>query len=334
MLSFSFGIYLMSQLIDSPKVFAFIPSYNHAPFVAKSVRSIIGQTFRPKKLLVIDDGSTDDSAHIIEKELKHCPFDAELIVRENRGLSATLNQGLELSEGEYFAYLGSDDLWLREFLAKRVDLLETEPDTVLSFGHAFLIDDNDTVIDCTKDWAAYAEGESLRNLLEGVIPVTSGVVYRRSSLTGFGWNEDSVLEDYELFLKLAAKGRFASGNDVLVCWRKHSYNVSNDFDAMLDEWIAAQDRVADEIKIDRSELSRIQQRLKFLAAAEFVRMGQKRRAAGLFRHNWRGANSLLEIVKLGSRLVLPGGLYKYLRGRRRQHQIADYAQYSRSIKDV
>src|SRR4028119_2164690 len=84
----------MNQAIndDKPEVFAFVPSYNHAPFVEKCLRSIIDQTLKPKKLLVIDDGSKDDSPKIIERVLNDCPFDAEFIARENRGLSATLNE--------------------------------------------------------------------------------------------------------------------------------------------------------------------------------------------------------------------------------------------------
>ena len=97
----------MNKDHKTSEVFAFVPSYNHAPFIEKCLTSIINQTLPPRKLLVIDDGSRDDSPRIIERVLKDCPFDAELIVRENRGLCATLNQGFGLSEGKYFAYIGS-----------------------------------------------------------------------------------------------------------------------------------------------------------------------------------------------------------------------------------
>src|SRR5690349_16677587 len=106
-----------------PDVFVAVPSYNHAPFVEECLRSIIGQTLRPKKLLVVDDGSRDGSPAVIEKVLKDCPFDSELISRENRGLCATLNEALEQSSGEYFAYLGSDDIWLPGFLEEQSNLL-------------------------------------------------------------------------------------------------------------------------------------------------------------------------------------------------------------------
>src|SRR5688572_16029222 len=108
----------------------FVPCYNHSAFVEETLRSILGQTLAPDALLVIDDGSTDDSARIIEDVLKGCSFPCELISRPNRGLSATLNEGLAKTSGDYFAYLGSDDLWLPEFLEARVQLLERRPDAV------------------------------------------------------------------------------------------------------------------------------------------------------------------------------------------------------------
>ena len=66
----------------SSEIFVLVPSYNHAPFVERCLKSIINQSLQPKKLLVIDDGSKDNSVEIIDRVLKNCPFDAELIARE------------------------------------------------------------------------------------------------------------------------------------------------------------------------------------------------------------------------------------------------------------
>ena len=78
-------------------------------------------------MIVIDDGSKDESVEIIKRVLQDCPFENEFISRENRGLCATLNEGFAKTSGEYFAYLGSDDLWLPEFLAESIELLEKRP---------------------------------------------------------------------------------------------------------------------------------------------------------------------------------------------------------------
>src|SRR5215213_11934507 len=140
------------QLSQGGRVAVVVPSYNHASYVAAALRSVFAQTRAPARLLVIDDGSRDGSPQIIEDVLKDCPFPCELIARANRGLCATLNEGLAKTGGAYFAYLGSDDLWLPGFLAARVGLLEERPRAVPAYGPAYLVDERGEVTDCTLDW--------------------------------------------------------------------------------------------------------------------------------------------------------------------------------------
>src|SRR5688572_17565849 len=105
-----------------------IPSYNHSRYIKDCLLSIFNQTLQPLELIVIDDGSTDNSPEIIKDVLSGCPFEAELIVRENRGLQVTLNQGLEIAKGEFFAVIASDDIWLPNFLKHGVSQLQKRPE--------------------------------------------------------------------------------------------------------------------------------------------------------------------------------------------------------------
>lgn len=303
-----------------------IPSYNHAPFVERTLRSIFKQTFAPKKLIVIDDGSKDESKEIIERVLKDCPFESEFIKRENRGLSATLNEGFARSDGEFFAYLGSDDVWLPTFLKRRIELLRNRPNAVLAFGHAFLIDEDDRIIDRTDNWTSFADGDMLPLLLRGMIFSSPSVVYRSAALKKYIWNEDSILEDYELYLKLSADGEFALDRSVLCAWRQHGWNVSGDFSAMLDEWLAAQNRVAGKLNISREELDKIQSELKFKAILDFIRHGRKREAVRLMRENLRGAKSVGEIAKTLFRLSVPRRLFQWNRHRKKQNAVKKYGR--------
>lgn len=303
-----------------------VPSYNHAPFIERTLRSIFKQTHQPKKLIVIDDGSKDESVEVIESVLKDCPFEFEFVRRENCGLSATLNEGFAKSEGEFFAYLGSDDVWLPTFLKERIELLQKRPNAVLAFGHAFLIDEDDRIIDCTDNWTEFADGDMLPLLLRGMIFSSPSVIYRRDALKKYAWNEDSILEDYELYLKLSAEGEFALDSSVLCAWRQHGWNVSGDFSAMLDEWLAAQNRVADRLKISRKELVRVQSELKFNAVLDFIRHGKKREAASLMRENLRGAQSVGQIARTLFRLSVPRRLFQWNRQRKKQAAIERYGK--------
>jgi len=295
-----------------------VPSFNHAPFVERTLRSIFAQTYPPEKLIVIDDGSKDESTEIIERVLLDCPFPAEFIRRENRGLSATLNEGFSKTTGDFFAYLGSDDVWLPEFLENRIRHLMKREDAVVAFGNSYLIDENDGVIDNTTDWQLYSEEKVLSNLLRGLPPVTTSVVFRRSSLNGLCWNEKAALEDYELYLRLTAKGAFVFDEKVLAGWRQHSYNTSGDFGKMLNEWLAAQNRAAPALGIDAAELENIQTKLKFICVTNFIRQDRKAEAIKLLRENWRGADSAIDVGKTLMRLLIPGSFYEFYKHRRRR----------------
>ncbi|HZH34674.1 MAG TPA: glycosyltransferase, partial [Pyrinomonadaceae bacterium] len=309
-------------------VFVVVPSYNHAPFIERCLKSIIKQTFQPKKLLVIDDGSQDDSPEIIARVLQDCPFSSELVVRPNRGLCATLNESVEQATGKYFAYLGSDDMWLPRFIEERVRLLESRPEAVLGYGHAHFIDDEDGVYDSTlvyaDSWANFPDGDARSLLLKGNAPISSTIFYRRSALEKHRWNEESRLEDYEFYLKLCAEGDFAFDPQVLSAWRTHGYNTSRNKMLMLNEVIAAQKRNAARLGIKPGELEEIQERVKFQFASDFLHDGYKRDAFKIALENWRGASSSLALLKIALRFLLPMPVVHWRRGLRRKNAMAQF----------
>src|ERR1043165_8095778 len=89
---------LLPETGDPRSVFVVVPSHYHATFIERTLRSIFAQTLKPSELIVIDDGSTDDSPKTIDRVLKDAPFPAQLIARENRGLPATITQATEQLE--------------------------------------------------------------------------------------------------------------------------------------------------------------------------------------------------------------------------------------------
>ena len=302
-----------------------MPSYNHAPFVAAALRSVLAQTHAPARLLVIDDGSRDGSPRVIEDVLKDCPFPCELIARENRGLCATLNEGLARTEGAYFAYLGSDDLWLPGFLEARVRALEERARAVLAYGHAYLIDERGGVFDCTLDWARYSDGDARAMLLEETYaPMSPTVLYRRQGLERHGWNERARLEDYELYLKLSADGDFAFDPRVLSAWRRHGTNTSGDFVWMIEARLEAQRNAAPHLGLSPERLERYQRALNFAGAEDLLRLGDKRAALKYLRRGLSGAPDAASLARVALRLLTP---YALVRRRNRRKQAGAAERY-------
>lgn len=303
-----------------------VPSYNHAPFIERCLRSILKQTLAPSELIVIDDGSKDDSPHIIENVLKRCEFKCEFIARENRGLCQTLNEGLARSDNDYpyFAYLGSDDVWLPDFLERRVATLEARPRAVLGYGHAYQIDDRDRIIDCTTDWAAYVDGDVRRMLLSNLAPLSPAVLYRRSSVEHHGWNEQARLEDYELYLRLSREGEFAFDPSILAAWRQHDYNTSYNLEMMMHERLAAQQRAATELGIEANELAQFQSLSRFRSGEEFMRQGDKWQAVKLIAANLRATPSASALLKQAASVFIPHRILQRRKMRMREQAVKRY----------
>jgi alpha-1,3-rhamnosyltransferase len=309
---------------ESRIVSVVVPSYNHARFIEATLGSIMKQTLQPAELIVIDDGSNDDSPRVIEHALSDCPFPCELVVRENRGLCATLNEGFERSRGEYFAYLGSDDLWLPDFLKARVRLLESRPQAVLAYGHAYFIDEQSAIVDYTADWARYADGNVREMLLQTTAPMSPTVLYRRNALEQERWDENAKLEDYDLYLRLSAAGEFAFDPRILSAWRRHGSNVSWDQGLMLEEQLRAQRQAALRFGFTEKQIAELQRTTRFNRAEDFLRVGKKSQALGLMRKNWRGAHSPRATARMLLRLLIPNSI---MRGRARVRERNAHKQY-------
>jgi glycosyltransferase involved in cell wall biosynthesis len=104
-----------------PLVSIVIPSYNHGRWIRQTLESVYSQTYRRLELIVIDDGSTDDSADSIRQSLATCPFPSRFVARENRGAHATINEGVALATGEYINILNSDDWFPDDRIAAMVE---------------------------------------------------------------------------------------------------------------------------------------------------------------------------------------------------------------------
>lgn len=315
---------LRSPHREGTRVSVVVPSYNHAPFVALTLRSIFRQTFVPAELLVIDDGSTDSSPKIIETVLHDCPFPCELVARQNRGLSATLNEGFARTGGEYFAYLGSDDLWLPDFLRARVQLLQSRTSAVLAYGHAYFVDEQNRIVDSTADWARYADGNARAMLLETTAPMSPTVLYRREALEQQHWKEESRLEDYDLYLRLSEAGEFAFDPRILSAWRRHDSNVSWNQTLMLEEQLKSQREAALRSGFTSEQVERLQTETRFKRAEDFLRLGQKAEAWSLLTQNRKGVSSPTIAARLLLRLLIPNS---FMRGRSRIRQRRAYERY-------
>lgn len=205
-----------SSPAPTPRVSVVIPAYNHARFLPRAIESVLAQDYPDVELIVIDDGSTDDTPEVLARYADRC----RVLRQSNRGQSATLNRGWELATGTLFSYLGADDL-LRppEALSRAVAALQARPDAVMAYGDFELIDIHDRPLRRVRNGS-----ESYLRMLLDMNPVAgAGILLRRDAFErAGGWDPRLKLNpDLDYWLRLGLLGTFAHVPHVLAAWRIH-----------------------------------------------------------------------------------------------------------------
>ncbi|WP_105197423.1 glycosyltransferase [Escherichia albertii] len=220
-----------------PLVTCCIPSYNHAPFIEAAIRSVIEQSYENIELLIIDDGSTDNSLSIINKLHKECEarfVNYSVIFRENRGLSKTLNEMLYNAKGEYITILASDDLFMPDKIATLVSFIHDLDDSYAAvFGDADIIFNNDANRENMSFFKRYSKYKitdtcfdvTYSNILhQNFIPAMS-VLYRKKSLKQVGGFSESLrLEDWDIYLRLLRESKIKCCNISVAYYCLHGAN--------------------------------------------------------------------------------------------------------------
>ena len=211
--------------MTGPRLSVLMPVFNGAPFVATAVDSVLHQTFGDLELIVVDDGSTDETPAILDRF-----EDARLVRlrnRENRGLSRSLDRGLERATGEYLARMDADDIAGPDRLAKQVAFLDSHPDVGILGSACTKIDEEGNEIG-TSD-APLTDVEIRWRSLTGNPFHHPSVVVRSAVLDRHGLRYDESFltsQDYELWTRVLAATKGANLPEALVSHRIHDKATS------------------------------------------------------------------------------------------------------------
>lgn len=183
------------------KVTVIVPTYNRENCITKALDSILNQTYPDYEIVVIDDGSTDNTETILKRYGNKIKY----FYKSNGGPASARNLGIRTCSGEYIAFLDSDDTWLPNKLDLQISVLEKDNDAGLVFSDMYLADEKDKNL--FSDLTHPSEGKVFLKLLKNNFIPTSSVVLRKTCLQKTGlFNESKTLigiEDYHLWIRLA-----------------------------------------------------------------------------------------------------------------------------------
>lgn len=211
--------------MSPPQVSVLLPTYNRAQYVGRTVQSLLGQTYPDLEVVVVDDGSTDDTAQVV-RQFADAPV--LYIYQENRGVGGALNTAFRASRGRYIALSGSDDLWLPELLSEEVPILEGNPGIGLVYARAQAMDPYDLPLAQVLGAPEKYPGHTFKSLLYGDHVCGLTALIRREHIEQVGlWDEGLVAnEDWDLWLRLSLVCRFHFLDKVLARFRIHPGNIT------------------------------------------------------------------------------------------------------------
>ena len=225
-----------------PLVSVIIPTYNSACYLAESLDSVLHQSFRNFEIIVVDDGSTDNT----EEVLRPYKDSIRYIKKENGGPSSARNLGIREARGALVAFQDADDLWLVDKLALQVEHFRRHPEVgvvftgSLRFNAAGVLDSN------IRAGVTMPTGMIFDRLLTEHFIAMPSVMIRKSCLEEVGGFEESLIgnEDFNLYLRLARTYAFGFVNRILVHIRLHQNNLSDNLEQMCEDEIKNLDHIS------------------------------------------------------------------------------------------
>jgi len=222
-----------------PKVSILIPSYNSAHFLPTSIESALSGTYQDFEIIVIDDGSSDDTKDLVQSFIDEYPHKIRYIWQENMGLARARNTGIRQSQGEYLALLDADDKWLPCRLEEGVKILDADHSIGLVHGNITYIDIDDKEMGTPKRDIPFLNGFIFENIfLRKADIACPTAIFRRScceDVGGFDINLSRLgCEDRDLWLRIAQKYRVIYIDKILSYYRLTPQSMSRNLKKMME----------------------------------------------------------------------------------------------------
>jgi cellulose synthase/poly-beta-1,6-N-acetylglucosamine synthase-like glycosyltransferase len=226
----------LRDIAAMPTVDVIIPAYNAAKYLPVAIDSVVAQTFEDWRILLIDDGSTDDTAEVVAPYIVRLGSKLKYIRQANGGLPNARNAAIRNSSAEFLALLDADDIWLPNRLTESLKSFENRPQVGLSYGFNNRIDQDGAVIDTFNYRQKHGEGKIAPYIyMRSIHLPCPTVTFRRKCIDEVGMFDESLKasEDRDLWLRIGLRYEVALVPKVIAHYRTSPDSMSTDPDRML-----------------------------------------------------------------------------------------------------
>lgn len=283
---------------DQPFVDVIIPAYNAMPWLPDTILSVLNQTYDNIKIIVVDDGSTDDT----QKYMKSLKDDKITYLRKkNGGVSKARNLGISKSDSPFIAFLDADDLWHPDKIEKQMNVILSDYNTGLVYGGQYSVNDQGFI---TRYLLHTNRGDVFEKLCEGnlVSGSASMALVRRSVINEVGMFSEELVngcEDWEMWLRIARKYNFDYVPEIIADLRVIEGSMQTNSTKMADNMIKLLRIVSRDLEMSKIEHVKLASTCLSEAAAAYYKSG---------KYNL-SRKYMLELIKLNPRLLITPSTY-------------------------
>jgi glycosyltransferase involved in cell wall biosynthesis len=254
-----------------------IPVYNAGRMILRALESVFNQTLRPNEVIIVDDGSTDDSVTVInQSKYKHL---VSLISISNNGPSYARNVGINASKSQYIALLDADDKWIfNDKLKQQLAIMKSNENIVLVDTFAQIFWNDRKIVETINA----KHGDVFHQLLfKNIINATSSVLMKRSAVINAGYFDTEIRfgEDRLLWARLAKSGEFATLEEFAVYKENHAYNLTAKGEENFKYRQMVVAKLLAECNLSRGDEAKV----KLANMEDFLLLGYRSRDAEMYR---------------------------------------------------
>ncbi len=323
-----------------PKVSVIMPAYNRAAYIGEAIQSVLEQNFRDFELLVVDDGSTDETEKVVrdfqDKRVRY-------FYQENGGISAAMNTGIRNARGAYIARLDSDDIWLQDMLNTLINTLTTRPEISWAYASTTAMDKYGVPLPEIRGLPEKYPGDSLKSMLSEDFTCSITTVVCKGCFEHVGLFDRSVNpnEDWEMGFRLVKHFKFAFIDRVVAKFRYHPENTtvgkkSPHIKVHLDERHKVLDKIFNEFGL-APEIAALKplaySNLHIWAGRRWIGLKAYRK---VFHHFGQAVkistNPIFTFTQICWDILVDNFFWRYAWGRQFTVKLADFRRRTRSIK--
>jgi glycosyltransferase involved in cell wall biosynthesis len=223
--------------MPKPLISVIIPYYNHKRFVKQTLNSVLNDSYSNKEIIIINDGSTDPDDSSIVEWIKdhHHEIKITYLKQENKGITKTLNEMINLANGQYIAHIASDDFFINNTFEERIKILQSHPDKLMLLSDAITVDDEGNHLFESalfeqrggKKEFYFTDKELKREIIKRWCIVGPTTFIDKQLFERIGsYDEKLFYEDWDLFLRAVSQNLILFYDQKVAAHRWHKNNAS------------------------------------------------------------------------------------------------------------